>query len=78
MPVQYPLGVKKSTYTLVMPTVFFDVSHMGATSSSWRERSCCLRIFGSCQILLTFLQGKQRYAFFTNEQGGIMDDLMVC
>ncbi|MFT7714385.1 UNVERIFIED_CONTAM: glycine cleavage system aminomethyltransferase GcvT, partial [Salmonella enterica subsp. enterica serovar Meleagridis] len=21
--------------------------------------------------------GKQRYAFFTNEQGGIMDDLMV-
>ena len=76
MPVQYPLGVKKEHLHTRDAAGLFDVSHMG---------QLCLIGDGAAALLETLVpvdivdleSGKQRYAFFTNEEGGIMDDLMV-
>ena len=76
MPVQYKLGVKKEHLHTREQAGLFDVSHMGQ-----------LRLIGdgAAQFLESLVpvdivdlpNGNQRYAFFTNPQGGIMDDLMV-
>ncbi len=76
MPVQYKLGVKKEHLHTRELAGLFDVSHMGQLR---------LKGEGAAQFLESLVPvdivdlpvGNQRYAFFTNEQGGIMDDLMV-
>lgn len=76
MPVQYKLGVKKEHLHTRDAAGLFDVSHMGqlrlrgAKAASFIETLVPVDIVG-------LEAGKQRYAFFTNEQGGISDDLMV-
>ncbi|GAB2647513.1 glycine cleavage system aminomethyltransferase GcvT [Vibrio panuliri] len=76
MPVQYKLGVKKEHLHTREQAGLFDVSHMGQLR---------LKGSGAAEYLETLVPvdivdlpvGNQRYAFFTNPQGGIMDDLMV-
>jgi aminomethyltransferase len=76
MPVQYPLGVKKEHLHTREAAGLFDVSHMGQLRLVGEGAAAFLETLVPVDII-DLPQGNQRYAFFTNEQGGIMDDLMV-
>ncbi|WP_086981318.1 glycine cleavage system aminomethyltransferase GcvT [Vibrio aphrogenes] len=76
MPVQYPLGVKKEHLHTREAAGLFDVSHMGQLRLKGEGAAAALEALVPVDII-DLPSGKQRYAFFTNEQGGIMDDLMV-
>ena len=76
MPVQYPLGVKKEHLHTRDQAGLFDVSHMGQVKLTGENAAAALEKLVPVDII-DLGAGKQRYAFFTNEQGGIMDDLMV-
>ncbi|MEF1339655.1 glycine cleavage system aminomethyltransferase GcvT, partial [Vibrio rotiferianus] len=76
MPVQYPLGVKKEHLHTRDAAGLFDVSHMGQLRLIGDGAAAFLETLVPVDIV-DLGAGKQRYAFFTNEQGGIMDDLMV-
>ena len=76
MPVQYPLGVKKEHLQTRNQAGLFDVSHMGQVRLTGPQAAEALEKLVPVDII-DLPEGKQRYALFTNEQGGIMDDLMV-
>ncbi|PMH43243.1 glycine cleavage system protein T [Vibrio sp. 10N.286.49.B3] len=76
MPVQYPLGVKKEHLHCRSSAGLFDVSHMGQLRLHGEEAAKALETLVPVDIV-DLPVGKQRYAFFTNPQGGIRDDLMV-
>ncbi|MGL5109619.1 MAG: glycine cleavage system aminomethyltransferase GcvT, partial [Vibrio ordalii] len=76
MPVQYPLGVKKEHLHTREAAGLFDVSHMGQLRLHGANAAQALESLVPVDII-DLPAGKQRYAFFTNAQGGIMDDLMV-
>ncbi len=81
MPIQYPLGVMKEHLHTRAAAGLFDVSHMGQIALRPRR--------GSVADIATALErlapvdvvgleaGRQRYALFTNVDGGILDDLMI-
>lgn len=76
MPVQYPAGILAEHLHTRQSSGLFDISHMGQVA---------LRGDGAAAALETLVpvdiqglpEGKQRYALFTNAQGGILDDLMA-
>ncbi|MEH6823239.1 MAG: glycine cleavage system aminomethyltransferase GcvT [Motiliproteus sp.] len=76
MPVQYPLGVKKEHLQTRDSAGLFDVSHMGQVVLKGANAAAALEKLVPVDII-DLPVGKQRYALFTNPQGGIMDDLMV-
>lgn len=76
MPVQYTLGVKKEHIHTRQAAGLFDVSHMGQLRLIGSGAAAALEALVPIDII-DLPQGKQRYAFFTNPSGGIMDDLMV-
>jgi aminomethyltransferase len=81
MPVQYPLGVLKEHLHTRAAAGVFDVSHMGqivlrAKSGNVREASQALERLVPVDVV-DLAPERLRYAFFTNAQGGILDDLMV-
>jgi aminomethyltransferase len=76
MPVQYALGVKKEHLHARDAAGLFDVSHMGQLRLKGEGAAAAMEALVPVDII-DLPEGKQRYAFFTNEQGGIMDDLMV-
>lgn len=76
MPVQYPLGVKKEHLHTRAQAGLFDVSHMGQLTLTGPNVAAGLESLVPVDII-DLPQGKQRYALFTNEQGGLLDDLMV-
>ncbi len=81
MPVQYPLGILKEHLHTRTAAGMFDVSHMGqivlrGKSGDVTEAARALEGLLPVDILGLAPWG-QRYAFFTNERGGILDDLMV-
>lgn len=75
MPVQFPLGVMKEHLHTRAQAGLFDVSHMGqvilrgAGVAESFERLVPQDVIG-------LKEGRQRYGFFTNDAGGIEDDLM--
>ncbi|RDL45945.1 glycine cleavage system aminomethyltransferase GcvT [Marinomonas piezotolerans] len=75
MPVQYPLGVKKEHLWTRSNAGLFDVSHMGQVILRGPNVKEELEM-----ILPVDVKGlavnSQRYGVFTNEVGGIADDLM--
>ncbi|XWO36300.1 glycine cleavage system aminomethyltransferase GcvT [Pseudomonas luteola] len=76
MPVQYPLGVLKEHQYTRAQAGLFDVSHMGQILLTGDSTAAALE--GLVPVDIVGLPvGMQRYALFTNEQGGILDDLMV-
>lgn len=81
MPVQYPLGILKEHLHTRASAGLFDVSHMGqiivrAKFGDVRDAARALERLVPADIL-SLAPGRLRYAFFTNAQGGILDDLMV-
>jgi len=76
MPVQYPLGVMKEHQHTRDQAGLFDVSHMGQIRLSGAGAAKALETLVPVDII-DLPVGMQRYAMFTNEQGGILDDLMV-
>lgn len=76
MPVQYPLGVKKEHLHTRNQAGLFDVSHMGQVKLTGANAAAALETLVPVDII-DLPVGKQRYALFTNDDGGIMDDLMV-
>lgn len=76
MPVQYKLGVKKEHLHCRASAGLFDVSHMGQLRLIGDNAAAFMESLVPVDII-DLPVGKQRYAFFTNQQGGINDDLMV-
>ncbi|MEI8593001.1 glycine cleavage system aminomethyltransferase GcvT [Photobacterium sp. Hal280] len=76
MPVQYALGVRKEHIHCRESAGLFDVSHMGQLRLHGENAAKALEALVPVDII-DLPEGKQRYAFFTNEDGGILDDLMV-
>ncbi len=81
MPLNYGPGVMKEHVHTRTQAGLFDVSHMGqieirARSGRTQEAALALERLVPMDIL-GLKEGRQRYAFFTNESGGIEDDLMV-
>ncbi len=76
MPVQYPTGImKEHTHTRTQAGLF-DVSHMGQVRLTGPDAAAALESLVPVDII-DLPVGMQRYAIFTNERGGVMDDLMV-
>jgi len=76
MPVQYPLGVMKEHLHTREQAGLFDVSHMGQIRLSGSGAAQALESLVPVDIV-DLPAGMQRYAMFTNDSGGILDDLMV-
>ena len=81
MPVQYPAGVLKEHLHTRTKAGLFDVSHMGQLalrpkSGKVEDAARALERLVP-QDIVAIAAGRQRYAQFTNEDGGILDDLMV-
>jgi glycine cleavage system T protein (aminomethyltransferase) len=81
MPVQYGEGVLREHLHTRASAGLFDVSHMGQIvlrPKSGRIEDAALALERLVpQDILALAPGRQRYALFTNESGGILDDLMV-
>jgi aminomethyltransferase len=81
MPVQYPLGVMKEHLHTRAAAGLFDVSHMGqvivkAKSGGYADAALALEKLVPVDIL-GLKEGRQRYGFFTDANGNILDDLMI-
>lgn len=81
MPVQYPAGVLKEHLYTRENAGLFDVSHMGqvilrAKSGRVEDAARALERLVPVDIL-GLKPGRQRYGFFTDDKGGILDDLMI-
>ncbi len=76
MPVQYPLGVLAEHLHTRSHAGLFDVSHMGQVTIRGDDPATALEKLVPGNI--TGLgSGRLRYTQFTNDSGGILDDLMV-
>ena len=80
MPVQYPMGVLKEHLHTRAQAGLFDVSHMGQVILRPKsgDAADAARAFEALMPVdvLGLAEGRQRYGLFTNEAGGILDDLM--
>jgi aminomethyltransferase len=81
MPVQYAAGVLKEHLHTRTSAGLFDVSHMGQIalrpkSDKVEDAARALERLVP-QDIVAVAPGRQRYAQFTNAEGGILDDLMV-
>jgi len=76
MPVQYPAGILKEHLHTRAAAGLFDVSHMGQIRLTGINPAVALETLvpGDIQALG---EGRMRYSLFTNDQGGILDDLMI-
>ncbi|MEL4178295.1 glycine cleavage system aminomethyltransferase GcvT [Roseateles sp. PN1] len=76
MPVQYPAGVMAEHKHTRAAAGLFDVSHMGQVLLKGANAAAALESLVPVDVIDLDLF-KQRYALFTNEAGGILDDLMI-
>ena len=81
MPVQFTAGVLREHLHTRESAGLFDVSHMGQIalrpkSGQLADAALALERLVP-QDIFAIPPGRQRYAQFTNEAGGILDDLMV-
>lgn len=78
MPVQYPLGVMKEHQHTRTKAGLFDVSHMGQVILRGADYTSTARALERLipMDVQGLAEGCQRYGFFTNDAGGILDDLM--
>jgi len=88
MPVQYPTGILVEHAQTRTAAGLFDVSHMGQvrlTARAGHDKAGQDKPGGAAKALETIVPGdicglqpgQQRYTQFTNDSGGILDDLMV-
>ncbi len=79
MPVQYPLGILKEHLHTRAGAGLFDVSHMGQAvliGPDHETTAAALEALIPADIL-NLKPGQQRYSQLLNDDGGIIDDLMV-
>lgn len=80
MPVQFPMGVMAEHLHTRSKAGLFDVSHMGqvlVTPKDGNIQTAALALETLIPAdVLGLAEGRQRYGLFTNDQGGILDDLM--
>src|SRR4029077_1388173 len=79
MPGQYPLGVLKEHLHTREKAGLFDVSHMGQALLAGPDHATTARALEALvpADIVNFKPGQQRYSQLTNDDGGIIDDLMV-
>ncbi|MEN9544844.1 MAG: glycine cleavage system aminomethyltransferase GcvT [Pseudomonadota bacterium] len=76
MPVQYPAGLMAEHRHCRAKAALFDVSHMGQLRLVGDDAAAALETLVPVDVI-GLGTNKQRYAFFTNEAGGLLDDLMI-
>jgi glycine cleavage system T protein (aminomethyltransferase) len=76
MPVQYPMGIKTEHLHTRDHAGLFDVSHMGQVIITGEGVAKALEALVPVELESLGIN-KQTYALFTNDQGGILDDLMI-
>jgi aminomethyltransferase len=76
MPVQYPAGLMAEHKQCREKAALFDVSHMGQLKLVGDDAAAALETLVPVDVM-GLGEGKQRYAFFTNASGGLLDDLMI-
>ncbi len=76
MPVQYPAGVIAEHKHCREAAALFDVSHMGQLRLVGADAAAALETLVPVDVIDLGV-GRQRYAFFTNASGGLLDDLMI-
>jgi aminomethyltransferase len=76
MPVQYPDGIMTEHLHTREAAGLFDVSHMGQVVISGDDPAREIEALIPGDIL-ALSPGEMRYSFLTNDQGGILDDLIV-
>ncbi|MDQ2091535.1 glycine cleavage system aminomethyltransferase GcvT [Marimonas arenosa] len=78
MPVQYPMGVLKEHLHTRAAAGLFDVSHMGQVIVRGDGENGAAAFEALVpQSIAGLAEGRQRYAFFTDTSGCILDDLMI-
>jgi len=79
MPVQYPIGILKEHHHTRTAAGLFDVSHMGQAwlvSEDGKDPAIAFESLVPADVQ-ALEPGQQRYSQLLNDQGGILDDLMV-
>ncbi|MGB0631064.1 MAG: glycine cleavage system aminomethyltransferase GcvT [Alphaproteobacteria bacterium] len=76
MPVQYPAGILAEHNHTRSGASIFDVSHMGQVALRGDDPAAALETLVPGDIA-GLAPGRMRYTQFTNDEGGILDDLMV-
>jgi len=76
MPVSYPAGILAEHRHCRESAALFDVSHMGQLRLIGDDAAAALESLVPMDVV-DLAVGKQRYAFFTNSSGGLLDDLMI-
>lgn len=79
MPVQYPAGIMAEHNWTRESAGLFDVSHMGQAFLVGPDHETTARALEALipADIVNLPPGKQRYSQLLNEDGGILDDLMV-
>jgi aminomethyltransferase len=76
MPVSYPAGILAEHRHCRSSAALFDVSHMGQVRLVGDDAALALESLVPVDVA-GLEPGRQRYGFFTNAAGGILDDLMI-
>jgi aminomethyltransferase len=81
MPIRYPDGTIAEHNHTRSSASLFDVSHMGvaelsAASGNFADVAAAIELFVPCDVDL-LNPGRQRYTQMLNDDGGIIDDLMI-
>ena len=76
MPVQYPTGLMAEHKHCRAAAALFDVSHMGQLRLVGADAAAALETLVPMDAV-DLAAGRQRYAYFTNASGGLLDDLMI-
>ena len=79
MPVQYPTGILAEHLHTRASAGIFDVSHMGQAFLMGPDHATTAKALEALvpADILNLAPGRQRYTQLLNEEGGILDDLMV-
>ncbi len=76
MPVQYPAGIIAEHLHTRTKASLFDVSHMGQVRLAGPDIAAAFEKLVPADVI-GLADGRVRYTMFTNDRGGILDDLMV-
>jgi aminomethyltransferase len=76
MPVSYPAGILAEHRHCRSSAALFDVSHMGQLRLLGPDADRALESLVPVDVIGLAVD-KQRYGFFTDSSGGILDDLMI-
>ncbi|MGF1593202.1 MAG: glycine cleavage system aminomethyltransferase GcvT [Kiloniellaceae bacterium] len=76
LPVQYPAGIMAEHRQAREAAALFDVSHMGQLRLDGADRVAALEALVPADVA-GLAPGRQRYSYFTDDRGGILDDLMI-